>query len=185
MSAEFAVSEGCPVHKSSPSLPERLDEIRRLEKFLDAILVLESVSQSFKGFDIPLMKGFEPTHYLIRYNRVARTVTVEPYDRILSAITSYDPAEAVNSLRGDTENVVLVEADKVKSLRSAYPNYFGDVELFKAGLKQVVKGNSLAEYANVPRQPPPRREVVGDTSWLRRNKFAKPDALPGRRRKRK
>ena len=65
-------------------------------------------------------------------------------------------------------SAVVVEIDKVENLREAYPNYFGDVQLFKSRLSSVVKGEPVTEYAHPPRErvPPPPKEVADD-SWFR------------------
>jgi hypothetical protein len=36
--------------------------------------------------------------------------------------------------------VVLVEVDKLDNLERSYPNYFGDVQIFKEQLRLVTKG---------------------------------------------
>jgi hypothetical protein len=63
---------------------------------------------------------------------------------------------------------VLVEVDKIANLTAAYPNYFGDVDLFKTQLALVTKGQSAVEYAVAerPARVPDTRERI-DLSWLR------------------
>jgi hypothetical protein len=184
MSAEFAEAEQCALPPETPERPERQAEIRRLAKSLGAMAVLDSVSVGFRGTDLPLVYGFAPSHYLIKYDHATRTVSVKPYRAVAAATQSYDSAESSNNKTDlNTENVVLVEVDKITNLKAAYPNYFGDVELFKHQLKDITMGKSAVEYAKVPRQPPPRRETGGgDISWVRRNPFPRPDAIERKRK---
>jgi hypothetical protein len=53
-------------------------------------------------------------------------------------------------------NTVLVDASRVSDLKAAYPNYFGDVQLFCHSLKSILGGNRVKEYAMPPQQAAPR-----------------------------
>jgi hypothetical protein len=135
MSAEFAEAEQCPIPPSTPEKPERQTEIMTLSKSLDALNVLDSVSNGFRGTDIPLAPGYKPSHFLITYDRIKRTVEVQPYDIAINATRSYDNAEALSDQGNEpSQNIVLVEVGKLNLLKKAYPNYFGDVELFGSSL---------------------------------------------------
>ena len=166
-----------PAPRDSLAKTERQHEIRQLAKLLDALSVLDSVSYGVRGTEFPLIPGYRPTHYLIRFDHATKTVHVQPYTKPITATRSYDKAEAPDNKTGkDTQNVVLVEVDKIENLKLAYPNYFGDVELFKTQLRLVTLGKSAVEYAVPSKQPPPWRlptEKI-DPSWLRRNRFPKP-----------
>lgn len=177
MSAEFAEAEKCPVVPGTPDDPsERKEEIRHLASSLKALTVLESVSHGFRGPDLPLALGYKPSHYLIRYDHDKKTVYVEPYQKTRYATDSYDKAEEVLRAGPERDVVVLVEVDKINNLRAAYPNYFGDVELFKKQLKDITLGRSAVEYSIPPRQPAPKRdrEIGVDPSWLRGSRFPRP-----------
>jgi ppGpp synthetase/RelA/SpoT-type nucleotidyltranferase len=178
MSAEFAVAEGCPLPGDTKEPGARLREIKLLERKLDAVSVLDTVSHGIHGTDIELQRGYKPTHYLIRYDHATKTVYVEPYNMPLSATMSYDNAEALGNKTGDdAEDIVLVEVDKIENLKAAYPNYFGDVELFKAQLRRITRGQSAVEFAHIPRERPlPAQPVKRDLSWLRRSRFSRSKA---------
>jgi hypothetical protein len=77
---------------------------------------------------------------------------------------SFEQAENDESV-----NSVLVEADKIESLKDAYPNYFGDVQLFKRNLSDVTRGKDAKEYTMPPQQTvrPVARETP-DLSWFKR-----------------
>lgn len=192
MSAEFAEAEKCATVPETPDSGLRKAEIRKLAKSLDALTVLESVTKGFQGTDIPLARGFKPTHYLIRYDHSTKTVHVEPYNKTAwtKATNAYEKAE--EELRADDENdaVVLVEVEKIDNLKRAYPNYFGDVDLFQRQLNQIVGGGAAAEYTRAPKQPAQKRkrEPWGDLRWLRGTRFPGPrlkdksDKKKGRRK---
>ena len=177
MSGEFAEVERCPCPATVPAELHRRREICDLAKSLDALQVLESVSHGFRGADIPLLADYRPTHYLIRFDHNTKTVRVEPYQMQDAAMRSYDIAEELDNRTGiDTQNVVLVEVDKIDNLKTAYPNYFGDVSLFKTQLRLITKGQSAVEYAvaeRAARVPDTRKPI--DYSWLRGSRFAKPN----------
>jgi hypothetical protein len=186
MSADFAASEACAVPDGTPDTYARHREIRELAKELDAISILETVSNAFQGSDIPLDQGYKPSHFLIRYNRATRKVSVTPYNIRSKATHSYDLAEAPsNKSESDNESIVLVEVGKIESLRDAYPNYFGDVERFKENLKEIVQGAAAISFARTQREPrKPFEPVTGDPRWLSGARFPKPDAVPSKTKKR-
>jgi hypothetical protein len=51
----------------------------------------------------------------------------------------------------------------------AYPNYFGDVQLFKMQLKKITQGDDAVEYTMPPQATVPKgpKEKV-DLSWFKR-----------------
>lgn len=173
MSGEFAAAEQCPVSSAVPGADQRRQEIIELATSLDAIGVLEGINHGFRETDYPLEPGYRPTHYLIRYNHTTKTVSVEPYNKTNAAARSYDNAEDYdNRTGGTTMTVVLVEVDKLESLKAAYPNYFGDVTLFTSQLRLVVQGREASEYAVAERQAPkPNTERRIDLSWLRGGRY--------------
>lgn len=177
MAGEFAETEACALPPGCPQKSIRRQEIKELEKALGAVNVLESVSHGVRGTDLPLISGYRPKYYLIRYDHATRTVHVEPQDRPLNAAASYDQAEDADNKSGvPTQNVVLVEVDKIENLKAAYPNYFGDVEMFKSTLRNITLGLDARQYSVTPRQPAPRRQPPNaiSPSWLTSPRFPKP-----------
>ena len=77
-------------------------------------------------------------YFLIEYDSKAGTVRVKPYSNSTGGTKSFDNVEA-EIRRGSAVNAVLVEADKIEGLKAAYPNYFGDVQVFKENLKLLTK----------------------------------------------
>ena len=176
LSGELAEAEGRLAPPNVPDRPLRIAEIRELQGKLDAINLLESVSHGVRGTDFNLAPGYKPTHYLIRFEHSTKRVYVEPHTIPTWATRSYDSAEALDNQTGfDTQNIVLVEVDKIENLKAAYPNYFGDVEMLKQQLKWIARGTGAVEF--VPgKEPQPSREIrqqPADPRWLTRNRFLK------------
>ena len=165
MSEEFAVEEAC----ETPS-NERLQEITDLEKKLDAVETLERLSQAFAYSESVLFDPRDkPDYFQIEYDRTAGKVHVRPFFGPIDATMSYDAAELRNAESGTGEKkIVLVEVDEIENLRSAYPNYFGDVQNFKTRLRSAA-GSSEELDRSVPVQErvPQKKERVYDLSWLR------------------
>jgi hypothetical protein len=173
MSAEFAVAEGCPQPPGLPARRERLGEIKALDRELDAIGTLDKLSHAVHYTDEALLSGipgWKPLYYLMRFNNRTKEVLVEPIYRPRLAVASYDTAEALDNKTGaDAENIVLVEADKLDNLKIAYPNYFGDVQLFMVQLRAIVKGGEAQEFSTRPQERVPLKplERIYDLRWLR------------------
>jgi hypothetical protein len=87
-------------------------------------------------------------------------------------MASYGSAEFLENKTGaDAETVVLVEADKIENMKRAYPNYFGDVQLFRVQLRNITKGHGVKEYVLKPQERAPSKPRQGenpDITWLRR-----------------
>jgi Region found in RelA / SpoT proteins len=172
MSAELARAEECPEPPGVPARHLRINEIKALNKTLKAVKVLDDLSHIVKWTDEFAVTLREATHYLIKYDNITREVRVESYIAPRLAVSSYDEAEFLDFKTGmDRKNIVLVEVDKIENLKEAYPNYFGDVQLFRKQLKDITKGKSAQEYTLPPRQttPPPHKENP-NLAWLRRRK---------------
>lgn len=187
MSSEFAEAENCSMVPGTPGSKERKVEIRNLAGSLDALSVLEAVTNGFRGPDILVAPEYKPSHYLIRFDQRTKTVHVEPYRQANKATVAYGKAEEVQRAGDQNDAIVLVEVDKINNLKAAYPNYFGDVELFQRQLRQIVLGGAAVEYARPPKQKMQTRprELRADLSWLRGAHFPGPSAKKMRKKKRR
>lgn len=165
MSSEFAIAECCPELPSAPTRAERIAEIKELDRRLKAANLLENLSQAFRYLDSYLSESSK--YFLIKYNNIDATVDVVGYSTPISGTKSFNEAEN----NGGQINSVLVEADKIETLKEAYPNYFGDVQLFKSNLKSITRGKGAKEYTMPPQATvPPSPKEAPDTSWFRRHK---------------
>jgi hypothetical protein len=172
MSAEFAVAEQCPEPPDVPAHDKRVLEIQELDRSLDAIKVLDDLSHVVRWTDMapaPNSRA-KPTHYLIKYNTVTREVEIWSEFGAIMAVMEYNKAESPDNRSGlNITNAVLVEANKVENLKAAYPNYFGDVQLFKEQLKRVVKGKAVEEYTVKPQETvAPRPKEKLNLAWFKR-----------------
>jgi hypothetical protein len=170
MSAEFAEFERSPLPDGAPPHAQRITEIKALDRELEAAKNLDKLSHAVRFTDISVMSRDRPTYYLITYDNATNEISVSSYFMPKSAMASYGSAEFFdNKTGGDTRNVVLVEADKVESLKEAYPNYFGDVQLFRAQLRNIVTGAGVKEYTMRPQESVRARPGENpDLTWLRR-----------------
>jgi hypothetical protein len=178
MSAEFAQLEKCPEPPDVPSQSQRIAEIIELEKRLRAVNNLDKLTHTVRYTDLAVSPREKPTYYLIRYDNVKNEVSVAPYFAPKSAMASYGSAEFLdNQTEQETETIVLVEADKLDNLKEAYPNYFGDVQLFRLQLRNLTKGKGVKEYILKPQESVPIKPKLGenpDIAWLRnRNSWAR------------
>jgi hypothetical protein len=170
MSAEFAMFEGCPEPPDVPPHNQRVSEIKALDKELEAATNLDKLSHAVRFTDTAVMPRNKPTYYLIQYDNATNEIAVRSYFAPKRAIESYGIAEFLDNKTGRyTKDIVLVEADKVETLKEAYPNYFGDVQLFRAQLRNIVKGTGLREYTMKPQEAvKPRPGENPDLTWLKR-----------------
>jgi hypothetical protein len=170
MSAEFALAEGRPEPPGVPPRAQRIAEIKELDKAIRASTMLENLSYAVRGTDEQVAPKTKPRYYLIKFNNATREVEVEPYWAPRNAVLQYDSAEEFDNQTGrETSNIVLVEADKLENLKDAYPNYFGDVQLFKMQLGLIIRGKPAEEYTVKPQEGVrPRPKENPNLGWLKR-----------------
>lgn len=187
MSAEFAEAEGCDPAKGMPDRAARLRELKELDGELDAVQALENMSTGFFWTQDAIQGSSKPKYYLIEYNNLTKKVEVTPKFDTSVAVKSYEDAENTDNLSGqDTSNVVLIEGVKIHNLVKAYPNYFGDAQLFKMQLGQLLNGGVVKEYeiALQKRSIPTPRERV-DPSWLYQRARLWTEPTPKKKKKKK
>lgn len=178
ISAEFAESEGCVPPPGSPSAHQRRFEIRHLDRGLQATELLQRLSIGFQ-YANNLVIEREARFLLIRYNHSSGTVDVRSFRQPPEGAKVYNETErGLLGVHLDTQpnvDAVLVSLHKLKDLQLAFPNYFGDVSLFREQLQNICKGRGVAEY-EVPKQAlvPPRPRDTPDQGWLRRPRFPRP-----------
>jgi hypothetical protein len=170
MSAEFALVEECAEPPNVPPHHDRVAEIRVLDEELSAVKTLEKLSYAVRWTDEAVSPSSRPTYYLIEFDNATREVNIQLIFAPKWAVARYDSAEFTDNRNGEEKrNVVLVEADKLENLKDAYPNYFGDVQLFKLQLKKITQGKELREYIVRPQETvAPRPRENPDLSWFKR-----------------
>ncbi|MCZ8041675.1 MAG: RelA/SpoT domain-containing protein [Beijerinckiaceae bacterium] len=173
MSSEFAEFEGCVPVPGAPVGRDRRREIHHLERTLGAAATLDSLSQAFKAAERHVFDR-DTKYFLIKYDLETKEVTVRAYNEPIEGIKSYE-SEEIKSLierKKPSFDTVLVEIDKVKNLQDAYPNYFGDVHLFKRQLRRISKARDADEFQLRPQEiAPPKPREAPDLSWFKRSRF--------------
>jgi hypothetical protein len=172
MSSELALTEKCPEVEGAPPRKERVAEIKDINHRISADSVLEHMSQAFNYTEMYIYE--KAKYFLIEYDRKNSKVKNRPYTSSISGTEALDNIEA--EVRLDSSlNAVLVEAGKIEVLKLAYPNYFGDVHVFRENLKRITKGKEAVQYKLPPQQtvPPPPKEVP-DTAWFRKRPYRWP-----------
>lgn len=137
-SAAFAHEEGTPAVPETPRSKRTLRaELRRLGRTLD----VEQTLTTFRtALDVttgaPRLHGH---YYLLSLQPAAERLSVHTYtrDQLGEATAAYLAEE--KRLRDEEDGqVVLVAADSLRALRSAYPNYFLDTQVFFRALHNLV-----------------------------------------------
>lgn len=178
MASEIAHTERQPELPGAPARNERLREILDLNRKLDAAAKLDQINQAVRFTD--LYRAPKSQYFLVTYDRQERTVDVRGFDAPIMGTASYDRAEE----RGDRYDTVLVDADQIGRLKEAYPNYFGDVQLFIRALRNVVKGKDAEEYVLPPQETVAQViQRARDPGWRRTSTQRPDERLSGDRRR--
>ncbi|WP_162695534.1 RelA/SpoT domain-containing protein [Agrobacterium tumefaciens] len=168
MSDEFSFEEGCELDRVAPERRHRLTEIRECNNALRAMEVLENHRTTTRYIKSYILSG-DARVFLIRYDNVNHTVSVEGYsDPSVGAIALQHEEMAMEEAGLAENSVVLVDAKEAASIVSAFPNYFGDVSLFLGRLKAICGKAQDAEY-QLPKQEAvaPKAREVPDLSWFK------------------
>lgn len=166
MAFEIAEAEG--IRNMEMDFASRRFEIVELAKSLEAEQVLDTISHAVSGLErLDRERNHTPRFCQILYDHQRKKVRVRYLDdpsKISDALTQSDRKE----IAGKKYSSVVVELDRVENLRDAYPNYFGDVQLFKNNLGRIVGGEPAVEYHLPPIvHVPPKPKEIPDDSWLR------------------
>lgn len=140
MGTVFALKEGTPPVQDTPNNEgELLREVREYESRLQVAQRLYSYGNALKAMESQLKTMSRPHFYSLALDPTAGTVTVKGYkfSEIEDALKEYTMIERDVRSRPGGE-AVLVSVDSVASLRSAYPNYFLDTEMFRKELKAAL-----------------------------------------------
>ena len=167
VSAEFAQAERCPEPPDMPSSHQRVQQIRDLDLKLKASETLDNLSYAVKFTDASIAPSEKSQYWLIQFDNTKREVLISPYSAPRHAALSYDNAEYLDA--NNEKNIVLVETDKLEHMKAAYPNYFGDVQLFRMQLGRITKGRGATEYTVKPQEGVmPRPKEAPNLVWLKR-----------------
>lgn len=178
MSCEFAESEGCEPVRGSPSGRHRREEIIALDRQLKAQVALDSLSLGFRVINGYLLDQ-SAKYLLLRFEHDTKQIRLETFREAPAGVRMYGDEErrlASLSMEDDASgDALFVSLSQLNDLRRAFPNYFGDVRLFREQLRHICKGRGVATY-DIPPQAlaAPRSRDIVNPSWLRAPRFPKP-----------
>lgn len=131
----FAMSEGQTlVPNTSGSLKETIMEITEIDNKFHIINKLKAISTTARHISINRNSA---SYYLLELDLESFKLNIYGYKLkdFKFAVEDYDKLE--NS-KQKSSDVVLVSASSIKELKSAYPNYFGDIRQFIAILENLM-----------------------------------------------
>jgi len=134
----IALKEGSEFVPGAPVDPvEAREELRSLSVDLDAWRLFWFWRNRVS--DLETITSIGASQFLLRLNPVDGSLRVTPYrkDQSEEAFEAYITAEQPTS-DAPTANVALVSVDSVEDLRRAYPNYYGDTQVFLDVLKEAM-----------------------------------------------
>ena len=142
MSCAFAIREGTDLIPNCPTGWGNLrKEIRAYAKKLDVLSKLKMYAGSLDIVTRSLDRGGH--YYLMELDTGNLNVTTTVYKANQSQLANvaYIKKEEASRNRPGFE-VVLVSVDSLKSLRSAYPNYFLDTKIFRELVDETIRSSS-------------------------------------------
>ncbi len=136
-SAEFAVLEECKVDKSLEGIDTR-EELKKYAGLLgvDTKLNAFNVATRHLTRDDKNKEGY----YILQLDLEGNRISIMKFDKtqLETATNKYDDLEQENA--GDSsKDIVLVEAQSLRDLKKAYPNYFSDTAEFQKNLNKVYR----------------------------------------------
>lgn len=162
-SSAFARFEGTPDVPNAPKGNGLVAEIKEMNKKLGALVRLETINQSFNFYENNTSLGAR--YFLIQFDNSARTMEVTGYEQASRASARYGDQEEQHSNR----DTVMVEVDRVRDLKEAYPNYYLDVSLFTHNLVRILNGEPL--ITTISRQRLQKTAQEYDLNWLKNWQF--------------
>lgn len=140
MGSVLALREMTPLVSGTPeNRTELLEELRFYVHNLDVIERLNAYSSALKYKGSTSLADY----YLLRLAPQAHRLTIGRYNRreIRKASEDYIAIERRNQVRLLDSDAVLVAADSIKELKTAYPNYFADASKFIREVKMAIETN--------------------------------------------
>lgn len=121
---------------TSGSLKENIKEIKAIDEQYHIMNKLKAISSTVKNLkNLKSIKN--AAYYLLELDLEKFVLSIRGYNKreFKSAVAEYDFIESFKQGKSD---VVLVSASSMKELKSAYPNYFGDIKEFIIKIEQMM-----------------------------------------------
>lgn len=136
VSSVFALNEKTPMCKNTPSdYNELISEIRNIDKKHNIIYRLEKMNVITKVTSTQIKRN-KYQYYIILLNYDKSTSTLFTFTEIGTATKAYEKLEKVSNGK---EDIVLVSAKSIDTLKAAYPNYFIDISKFVNIVKPILE----------------------------------------------
>jgi hypothetical protein len=158
VSSAFAYLEGTP----RVAAYQDLSRIETFEKTLEHAAKLR-VRERLQGYSTAVQEiapsAKRAAFYLVNLNLNDKTVNITSFarDQLISANARY--AEEEKNTDVSCNQVVLVSAGSIESLRRAYPNYFLDTHEFLKNLSRVERGIAMEQITSRL-----KRKKIGDSA---------------------
>lgn len=142
MSSIFALVEGTPV------CPDTSDDFQTLVHEVQALNKKNKIFEKLHGISSTVKKVSNHTHGNAKYFLLKLEVAPEQTTLYTAAFPAKDLPVAtkiyndIEQQHNDNIDVVLVSANDVNALKTAYPNYFADISSFLLILHQIAYGRA-------------------------------------------
>jgi hypothetical protein len=142
MGSAIAAREKMPLVPGAPVEPAALiDELRALSKQLKVLRVLSSWSSAIRVALVERnVRMGDASAFLLVLDSTKRTIDVTGFrkDELKQASEEYLIVETMTADKPEIQ-AVLVSVDSLAALRSAYPNYYLDTQVFLEALRYATK----------------------------------------------
>lgn len=136
VSALFALQEGCAVPQEFADWDRArlLDEVRKIEKERNFLVLLEGVAVSARHIETvsKSYSGYHVVQLFIDEQRVRLTAFSEVEDA-----ESFYKAKETATRDDPNIAIVLMSAGALKDIKKAYPNYFLDTKAFLQSIREI------------------------------------------------
>lgn len=139
MSCAIAEREGCPLVPNAPGdVKQRAQRLKELAVALDVSARLGEFGRAIHVVEKEY--GFRPAekYWLIELDLESRSLMLRTYRTSIEADDAYGAIE--RAIADDPrKDAVLVSAESIAQLKSAYPNYFLDTDAFMSLVRQAIR----------------------------------------------
>ncbi len=135
MSSVIAQREKCPVVDGAPT---NMSDLKRELSKLSQKLKVDEILSGLKAALENVPKDTDAVSYLLVLNSSIRKMKITPFYDHQAADEAYSKAEK-DSIDKPEILAVLVSVESIKSLRTAYPNYYLDATEFLKILKKAIE----------------------------------------------
>lgn len=134
----FAYREGTPVPEGTAPQEELLEQLCDMEDRLHVLRRLDHYRHAIAYVDEGALAEARYYYYLMVFSPDKNQIQITGYAKDAFDRATSDYAEQEKRLKSEKLDAVLVAAESMATLRTAYPNYFGDTEHFIKQMRKVL-----------------------------------------------